>query len=272
MHWNEHGQLVFQHISDVRIMGVLQRIAVCYMLAAVIALFLREKAIVIISAVLLLGYWMILYFLGDDGRQYTLEGNAVRKLDLRVLGAARMYRENGISFDPEGILSSLPATVNVLAGFLAGNFFIRRDKEHFVFYRLLGIGVVVTIIALSWHQVFPMNKKLWTSSFVLYSSGIAIVIMAILYYLVELKAITIGTKFLLIFGRNPLALYVLSNLLLILLIFPVGSGTFSQKISADVFQQAVPGPMGSLLFAISFALACWVAGWALDRKKIYLRL
>jgi predicted acyltransferase len=119
----------------------------------------------------------------------------------------------------------------------------------------------------------PINKKLWTSSFVLVTTGIDLLWMAVLYYGVEVRRWSFGVRSFAVLGKNALFVYVLSNLLLIFFIWPVGRGTVGiDWINAIVFQRLAPGPLGCLLFAVAFTLLCWVAGWWLDRKKIYLRL
>src|SRR5207249_4133159 len=132
----------------------------------------------------LLGYWWVMHAFGD----YSLAGNAAIKLDKLVLGEAHMYHGEGVAFDPEGILSTLPAIVNVLAGYLAGRFIRDRGTNGGTIVKLLLAGTACVVLSLWWNTVFPINKKLWTSSYVLCTVGIDLGVLAIIVYLVPPSA------------------------------------------------------------------------------------
>ena len=267
------GGISFASLGDMRILAVLQRIALCYGLAALLTRYVNPTGLLITGIAILLGYWALLYFGGDAGDPYGKTGNLVRTIDLRVLGAKHMYREHGFVFDPEGLLSTLPATVNVIAGYLAGIYIQRNGRTISTAGKIFIAGGMLVLIALLWNQVFPFNKKLWTSSFVLQTTGIDLMFLAVLYYVIEVLHWTRGTDFFSVFGRNPLFIYILSNLFLVVLVWPMQNGQiWIDWISTKFFQQIAPGPLGCLLFAVSFTLLCWTAGWGLDRKKIYIRL
>lgn len=256
-----------------RILAVLQRIALAYGAAALMALYLSEKKVFVISILLLIAYWLILKIAGDPGMEYTITGNAVRKLDLMILGEDHMYKERGIIFDPEGLLSTIPAIVNVTAGFLAGKFIQRKGKTFECMALLLAAGNIMVLLALTWSLELPLNKKLWTSSYVLYTSGISLIAVGILLYFYEIRKLAPGRYFFGVFGKNPLFIYVLATLLGICFMAPVCTNhTIYTYISEAFFQKWVPGPLGSLFFAIAFTLLCWMAGYFMDRKKIYIRL
>jgi predicted acyltransferase len=223
--------------------------------------------------VLLLGYWVLLYLGGSAGQPYGETTNLVRAIDLRVLGEAHLYRERGLVFDPEGLLSTLPATVNVIAGYLTGKYLLEKGRVWGTVGILLVVGFFLCGTGCLWGLELPINKKLWTSSFVLVTTGIDLVGMAVLYYAVEIRRWSFGVQFFTVLGKNPLFVYVLSNLLLIFLIWPVGMDSIGiDWINAVFFQRIAPGPLGCLLFALAFTLLCWVPARGLDRKKIYLRL
>ena len=207
------------------------------------------------------------------GQPFGETTNLVRAIDLRVLGEAHMYRERGVVFDPEGLLSTLPATVNVIAGYLTGKFLLEKGRLWGTVGILSVVGFFLCGAGCLWSLEFPINKKLWTSSFVMVTTGIDLAGMAVLYYGVEMRRWSFGVRFFTVLGKNPLVVYVLSNLLLIFLIWPVGTDSIGiDWINAVFFQRIAPGAPGCLLFALVYTLLCWVPAWWLDRRKIYLRL
>ena len=272
MHFTANG-IAFVGLAHLRILAVLQRIALCYGLAAILAVYVRPRGLWICSATLLLAYWMLLYLGGTGGQPYGEATNVVRAIDMRILGAAHMYREQGLLFDPEGLLSTLPATVNVIAGYLTGLYLLEKGRTPAAVRLLLIIGLFLLGAGWLWSLQFPLNKKLWTSSFVLVTTGIDLVCMAVIFYSVEIRRWKMGVPFFTVLGKNPLFVYIFSNLLMIFLIWPVGANSIGiDWINAVFFQRLAPGPLGCLLFALVFTLVCWVVAWWLDRKKIYLRL
>jgi predicted acyltransferase len=268
-----NGKPAFTPFAQTRIMAVLQRIALCYGLAALIAHYFSTRGIIIFSVILLFLYWLLLYSLGEPGMQYSVTGNAVRRIDLSVLGEQHMYREQGIVFDPEGLLSTLPSMVNVLGGYLAGVFIIQKSKTYESVAKLAIAGSLLILTGLLWNYFLPFNKKLWSSSYVVYTTGIDLITLGILFYAIEIKGRKTGVSFFSVFGKNPLFIYVLSNLFLFFFIMNVVPGKiFIDWINEVFFQKIAPGPLGSLLFAICFTLVCWSIGWLMDKKKIYIRI
>ena len=268
-----NGHIAFATFNQTRVMAVLQRIALCYLLAALIAHYFSVRWIIIISVFILLLYWLLLYLIGDKGAELTITGNAVRKIDLAIFGEAHMYREKGIVFDPEGLLSTLPAIVNVLAGYLGGIFIIKKNKTCETVAKLALASLILIFIALCWNYFFPFNKKLWTSSYVIFTTGIDVAVVSLLFYLIEFKQIKFGVYFFSVFGKNPLFIYVLSNLFLFLFILPASNNMiFLEWLNAVIFQKIAPGALGCLLFAVTFTLLCWSVGWIMDKRKIYIRL
>jgi predicted acyltransferase len=258
------GAYVLSPISSTRIFGVLQRIALGYGLGALIIHFWKLRGAMIFSVIALLAYWVILYFFGD----YSLTGNAVLTLDKFLLGDNHLYHGEGIAFDPEGLLSTLPAIVNVLAGYLTGKFIQQKGNTYEAISKMLIAGVVLIFIALNWDLVFPINKKIWTSSFVLLAVGLDLVVLAILIYLIDVVKAKRWTYFFEVFGKNTLFIYLLSEVGIILLYF----FNWYTWIFDNVFLPAFGGYVGSLLFAISWMLICWTVGYILDKKKIYIKV
>lgn len=261
-------------ISHTRVLGVLQRIALCYGIAAALVIWCPRRSIVWIGAVFLFAYWALLYAFGQNGHELDMQGNAGSILDHYLFGDDHLYHGEGIAFDPEGLLSTLPAIVNVLAGFLAGDFIRRKGKSFECIALLMIAGALLLFFAWFWGLVFPIGKKLWTSPFVLLTVGLDLLILPVLIYLIELRNWKRGVYFFTVFGKNPLFVYLVSELLVIIFwMIGVGNDTsFYQWINLALFQKIAPGPFGALLFSISFMLLCWLTGYILDRKKMYVRL
>ena len=273
---NEAGAIIGAPIGDTRIWGVLQRIGVCYGLGSLLVYFFPRRTVLWLAVLFLVGYWLILLGWGTPADPFSLQGNAVLRLDQWTIGDAHLYMGNGVPFDPEGLLSTLPAIVNVLIGYYAGQFVQRVGKNYESTATLLLVGAALIFAALCWDMVFPINKKLWTSSFVLLTTGLDLVILATLIYAVEIRNWNRSnwTAFFVIPGKNPLFIYLLSELVVIILaMIPVGSDeNLLDWIGIHLFQGIAPGSVGSLLFALTFMLFCWSVGWLLDRRKIYVRV
>jgi len=281
MYWfpfvhRQDGAWVFNPLADTRIMGVLQRIALCYFFGALIVHYCSKKVSVLICIILLLGYWTSLLLFGTTGQEYTMLGNAGTRLDLFILGDSHLYHNHGgpIAFDPEGLLSTLPSIVNVIGGYLAGAYIQRKGRNYESIAMLLIYGVILIFIALFWGQFFPIGKKLWTSPFVLLTIGLDLTILGLLIYVFELKKMKWSTEFFLVLGRNSLAIYLLSELLLVSLqtIWVSPGLSFYNWVNDEFFQQVFPGAFGTLVFAVGYMLICWLVGYVLDKKKIYIKI
>jgi len=272
-----NGGWSISSISATRIFGVLQRIALCYLFASLIIYFISSKTtVIVISLLLLFGYWFLLLIFGDPSAPYGMLTNAGTYLDKFLLGDAHLYHgEHGVAFDPEGILSTLPAIVNVICGYYAGKFIQEKGKTYETLSKLLLFGFIFIFLALCWNMSFPISKKLWTSPFVLLTVGIDMVLISALIYLVEIKLWNKGnwTAFFTTVGKNPLPIYLFSELFVVVLgwIY-IGNSDFSGWINHNVFQAIAAGAIGSLLFAICYMLVCWLFGKILDMNKIYIRV
>jgi predicted acyltransferase len=266
------GAWTLTPFADTRVMGVLQRIALCYALAAFAVRYLSPRWLVALSALLLLGYWAALLTFGDPADPFSKLGNAGARLDLAMLGPRHLYRRDG-GFDPEGLLGTLPATVNVIAGYLAARY-LKTVADRRALIRMALTGVLLAAAAFAWSPLFPIGKKLWTGSFVLLTVGMDLVILAALAAVLEGRAPNPATRFFQVLGLNPLAIYLFSELFVTTLqkieITP-GVGVYDW-VGVKLFQALAPGPVGSLLCAIAYTIACWLLGYALDRRRIVLRL
>lgn len=268
------GGLEVKPIAETRIMGVLQRIALCYFITSILFYYLESKIIIFIATLVLLAYWLILYAFGEPGLELQMATNAITRLDLAILGEGHIYKKDSIPFDPEGLLSTLPSVLNVIVGFLAGRFIQQKGKSFEGIAKLLMVGFLLCAFAFWWDLIFPISKKLWTSPFVMLTVGIDLSVMAILIYGIELKKVTKGTEFFNVFGKNPLFIYLLSELLYITLrLIPTESGLDAfEWVSQNIFQNIFPGSFGAFTTAIVFTILCWFVGWLLHKKRIYIKL
>ena len=277
----EHQILPFP-ISETRILGVLQRIALAYGIAALLIYYLKPKTATIITCIILLAYWPVMIYCGDAKDPLSLLGNAGLKLDKWLMSDSHLYHGEGVPFEPEGWLSTLPAIGNVIGGFLVGRFVqqkvrlnegVDKGKSYEALFKLLMAGFALMCIAYFWDFVFPINKKLWTSSFVLYTVGLDCIILSVLIYVIDLLGKKNWTYFFEVFGKNPLFIYLLSELLVVALYMINVAPKISMYswLYRNIFSKA-GAYFGSLLFALSYMLICWLVGYWLDKRKIYIRV
>ncbi len=262
------GEWMLKPFSGTRIFGVLQRIGLCYAMALPIIYFFNPRKIIYISAGLLLSYWGIMELFGD----LSLEGNAALALDLWLIGPDHMYGGEGMPFDPEGLLSTLPAVVNVLGGYLAGLYLRQNGADFEKIAKVLLVGAGIMFVAYLWHPVFPINKKIWTSSYVLLTIGLDCIIIGMIIYFMEHFKNPIHFKVFDTFGKNPLFIYVLSGLIAKSMGMIRVSGT-SLHHYLYVTGFGWMGPkLGSFCFAIMVTLICWAVAKWLENRNIYIKI
>ncbi len=265
--------------SSFRILGVLQRIALAYFFASFIVLRLDVKGLVKISFFILVGYWLLLmsygFYSGQD--PYSLKYNLILVIDSFLLGENHLYGGTGIQFDPEGLLSTIPSIVTILIGFLVGTMIKTTNDHQDNIQRMLVLGSLLIITGWLWSFGFPINKQLWTSSYVLYTAGIAIILLSGMIWIVDIKKIDWWTKPFVILGSNAIFLYVLSSLwvkILLKISFELDgkivSGYF--YLYKTIFQPIAGNINGSLFFAISHVLMFLLILTWMHRKKIFIRI
>lgn len=265
------------NISHIRIMGVLQRIAIAYGLASFIILGFRLQYVKIATVVILLGYWILLLVFGGND-PYSLNDNFVRSFDVFVLGVNHLPLHSVIAFDGTGLLSTLPSIATVLLGFFVGRIIDNLGSNRRVVARIIIYGCILILASLAWSLVFPINKQLWTSSFVLYTSGWAMVVLGILLWIIDVKGYTKWTPPMLAFGKNPLFIYVLSyawaDILNIVQIRTQIGNMVSLKewMFLHLFSPDAGNMIGSLLFAIHLGIFFWLIDWWLERKRIFIKI
>ena len=282
--WSDTG-LVFKPWENVRILGVLQRIALCYFFASVIIYYGKSRMALFIGMMILVIYWVLSFALGAAGHPYSLSGYFGNAIDFNILGISHIYKGEGVPFDPEGLTSTLPAIVQVIFGFLVGEYIQLKGKNFEMLAKLLLTGVVLVLVGFIWDFSFPINKKIWTSSYVFYTSGLAIVTLSMFIYLLEFNnAKGRWSQFFDVFGKNPLFIFVLSGFLprvLALLRWvdhidekgePVYTNAlpwFYQNVCKDVASDL---RIGSLLYALCIIAFMGTIAYLLDKKKIYIRV
>lgn len=258
--------------ENLRILGVMQRLALCYGATAIIALLMKHKHIPYLIATLLIGYLLILLF--GKGFEYN-ETNILSVVDRAVLGLNHMYKDNGI--DPEGLLSTIPAIAHVLIGFCCGKLLMEVKDINEKLQRLFLIGTILTFAGFLFSYGCPINKKIWSPTFVLATCGLGSSLLALLIWIIDVKGYKRWSRFFEAFGVNPLFMYVLAGFLSILvgnIRMPYGEGMTSLHGYAyrAILQPLFGDYGGSLAYAILFVTLCWVIGYILYKKKIYIKI
>jgi predicted acyltransferase len=273
--------------TDVRVPGVLQRIGICYLAASILFLYMRPRSRALIVAALLVGYWILMRFvpvpgLGIPGRDIpflhpdlNLGAYLDRKFLTHLWGNTRLWE---VTRDPEGLLSTLPAIATALLGVFTGEWLRSKRSSQNKALGMLVFGTIGLILGKTWGIWFPINKKLWTSSFVLFTAGFALVCLALCYWATDIKRRRgAWTRPFLIFGKNAITAYIIADLFAILL-YVFNTQVDGEAMSAQgyIFQRFF-APLGSpsfssLLFSLAFVLLCLLPIWLLDRKKIFLKI
>lgn len=261
----------FKSLATTRIPGVLQRIALCYFIAVVLIHYVSQRTALILSAVFLVGYWAIVYFMGGED-PYSLAGFVGNDLDLWIFGEQHLYHGEGVAFDPEGLLSTLPAVVNVILGYFTGAFLIKKGNTYESIAKLMVAGTLLLLAGLWWDLFFPINKKIWTSSYVLVTVGIDMMALALMVYFIELKGFKGWTYFFEVFGRNPLIIYALSGVLITIFYLVEINGVSLLGQLYGFFQLFTSPAHASFLFSLTFTLINWSVGYLMDRNKIYIKV
>ena len=302
--------VVFYDFSMMRVMGVLQRIAICYLITSLIFLHTNWKQQVYISIALLLGYWLIMTTIPVPGCGVTSINdkacNLAAYVDRMIIGESHMWRVSKV-YDPEGLLSTLGAIVTTLSGVLTGTW-LKSEPPASAGGQLVGVsengdeqvarnwpapnaagsdkvsgilffGVILFAVAWIWNFFFPFNKSLWTSSYVLVTTGLALLVFGCCYWLIDIKGYSRWAKPFMIFGANALALFVFSGLFARMMsafrvaYTPEGKGISVQRWLIDNVYLAIFPPINaSLAYAICFILFFLFLMWLLYRKGIYVKV
>ena len=275
--------------DGVRILGVLQRIAICYFIASIIAYYLKPKAAIITSIGILVGYWLVAYFLGTTTNPFTLETFFATNIDTAIISKNHLLHADKVNgkvfhFDYEGLISSTAAVVQVLIGYFVGYYILLKGKTYEMLSTLFVIAIVLLCVGYWWDMVFPISKKMWSSSYTVYTSGLAILTIAVLMYLIEFKGVKgAWATFFDVFGKNSLFIFVLSGFLprVFRLIRIADTDNLGKPIFLNPFSWfyehickniATDLRVGSLVYAIILIFFYWSICYFLDKKKIYIKV
>jgi predicted acyltransferase len=275
------------HLHNLRVYGVLQRISICYFIIAVLYLISsswKNKATIAIAA--LVGYWVVMRFVSVPGygvptHEVPLldpDGNLVAWLDRQIFSASHLYEKTR---DPEGLLSTLPALATALFGMLTG---LWLQTSRSIGEKAKGIavaGVSGILLGGLWNYAFPINKKLWTSSYVLFAAGWSLLLLALAIWIVDVRVagrpeVARRRSFtpLLVFGTNAIAAYVFSELLpgAMSLIHMQPGVNLERWIYYRILGVIANPPMASLIYSLGFVGFCWLAIYMLYRRRIFLKI
>lgn len=276
------------YMGSLRIFGVLQRIALCYLFGALLALWLQKpKKIIIAGVSLMTAHLLILLLFGSDS-PFSKEGNISGAIDVAIVGASHVYKGFGIPFDPEGLLGVLSGTATVLFGYLAGSLISKSKKKIEAVSNLYTIGLISLGIGLVLSIFIPINKPLWTPSYVFYAGGWSVIMLAFFIYFIDIKR---KEKFFFPFkalGLNPLFAFVMAGILSKTLgrvikwqtVVSLEDGTFKEvtmNASSWIYQNCCASLLGhnefaSLLYALIYVAIFTLMAIYLYKKKIIIKL
>ncbi len=272
---------LFESLKTVRIPGVLQRIAVVFIISSVIFLKLTNKQIFKTLVGLLIGYWILMAFVPVPGfgpANLDKETNLGAWLDRTILTEAHLWKA-AKTWDPEGLLSTLPAIATCLFGVLVGAYLRNKTVEtSSKIAWLFSIGTLAVIAGLIWDLQFPINKSLWTSSYVLYTGGLATIFLALSYWLIDVNQYKCATKPFVVYGVNAITVFFLSGLMprivnMIKVDFNgerTGALTYINKaLIAPIFSNPLNA---SLAYAIIFVLFWYVILWIMYKRNIIIKV
>lgn len=263
----------FKSLGDLRIMGVLQKIALSYGFAAFIVLYAKKSWLPYIAGFILLFYWWLLWYGGGE-IPYGPEDNLVRTVDMLLLGESHLYTGFGLPFDPEGLLGCIPSIATVLLGYIFGRRILEVESKSRLLQEFVISGVLLVGLGLLWGQFFPIIKALWTSSYVLYTAGLALLIFSILIYIIDISKLSKWAYPFRVFGLNPLFSYALAGLIVRIFYtaLKTKNGNPLSWTYSNIYQPGFGDYLGSLVYAIVFTGIIWFFAWLLYRKEIVIKL
>ncbi len=256
-------------IENFRIMGVLQRIALCYGIAGILAIRFKIQHLWIILIITLLGYWQLLSLTGG----YELTSNLVLTIDKSILGESHLWKGNGVPFDPEGLLSTIPAIMTVILGFFAGVMIHTTSDQKDNVKKMFIMGGILIVLGWLWSFTFPINKQLWTSSYVFMTGGIAFCVLGALVWIIDINEKRSAFRFFEIFGTNSLFVFAASGVWTnTMLAIQVGDVSLYKYLYTQ-FCVPVAGDLnGSLLFALLHVFAWWTILYIMYRQKVFIKI
>jgi predicted acyltransferase len=267
------------HLASWRVYGVLQRIAICYVISAILALWVDWQGWIVMIVGCLVGYWILMRFvpvpgLGVPTHNIPLldpDRNLAAWLDRQLL-PGHLYEGTR---DPEGVLSTIPAVATSLLGMLTGQWLRSARSAETRAFGLALFGLSGVVAGKILNLGFPINKKLWTSSYVIFTAGLALLCLALGYWIVDVKSWRgLWTRPLAVFGMNAIAAYVFAEVISHLLdhVHTSTGSSLQEFVYQRVFAMLASPANASLLYALAYVWMCWTAMWVLYRKGIFLKI
>lgn len=271
------------NFDEIRILGVMPRLALCYGIGSIMALLIKRRSLPLVIGGMLVLYGIIL--LAGNGFDFASH-NVIARVDRAVLGEAHMYTSHldgvELKFDPEGLLSTLPSIAHMLIGFMCGGLILSVKDNNLRINKLFIVGTILTFAGFLLDFGMPINKKVWSPTFVLTTCGLASSFLALLIWILDIKGYRKWCGFFRAFGVNPLFMYVFGSVLSIILsnirvaYAASDSGVISVKgwLYKAVWMPVAGGDatLASLFFALTFVIAVWCVGYVLYRNKIYIKI
>lgn len=253
----------FFPVNTLRIPGVLQRIGLCYGIASLMVIYIRHKYLPWIAGGLLVIYSILLL----AGNGYACDDtNILAIVDRSIFGEAHLYKKSPI--DPEGLMSTLPAIAHTLIGFMCGKLLLEKIPINQRIIKLIAAAVGMLVVGYILSIWLPLNKRVWSTSFVLVTCGWGALLLALLMYVIDVKNVNKGWTFFLVFGMNPLFLYVLSEVVAIVF----SRWEIRHAIYHGITQVITDEYFASLIYAVLFCSLMCATGYILHRKKIYIKI
>lgn len=258
--------------ESIRILGVLQRLAIVYFIGATISVWVPRKSHLWVAGVLLFAYVLILNLLNGYAHDSS---NLVSIIDCKILGASHLIRENGTDgsfpFEPEGLLSTIPCIAHVLFGIFVGNLLTGTNPTADKIRKIAIFGTALLVVGYLLQYADPVNKKLWTSSYTLVTCGAASLLFALLSEMIDVRGIRFGTEFFKVFGSNALFAYALSSVVAVLFnLWGIKNWIYGNVVSR-IARWGGPN-FESLVYAVLFVALIWLMAYPLFRKKIFIKL
>ncbi|TVU53552.1 MAG: DUF1624 domain-containing protein [Arthrospira sp. PLM2.Bin9] len=265
-------------LANIRIMGVLQRIAIAYGLSAIAILNLSRRQLWLISIFTLIGYWLAMTMIPVPGYgpgNLSPEGNLGAFIDQTILGSHHLWR--GGPYDPEGLFSTAPATVTVIIGYLTGEWLKSQPRNSLTVINLVMFALSSLVVGYLWGIWFPINKALWTSSYVLVTAGWGLLLLAFCYGVIEVKNWRRWGKPFEIMGVNAIFLFVASGLLARILIrIRVGSEPVSPNLKTWIYENIFVSWAGllngSLMYAVATVIFWWAIAYIMYNRRWFLKV
>jgi len=272
-----------EQLFSVRVMGVLQRLALVFLFTMLLVTYLKTRWLWVTSFILLTGYWLLMLFVSyadADGNVYQgqLEfgNNLAAWLDSQIFSSKHLYYADALpfAFDPEGVLSTLPAISGCLFGVFTGQLLLAKNKDIMSKTKsLVFAGLLSLALGYIWGGYFPVNKAMWTSSYVLVTTGYALLVLALLIYMLDIKKVQAWSAPFVVFGANAIFFYVFSAVVeRISLMVPIGDISAKGWLYSEVFLPVFGNYNGSLMYAVVFLLLSYVVMHQLYKRQIFFKV